>query len=411
MKVITRLLVISTVACTGSALAQEPLTDPEVMSVHDDLLTLDTHIDIGPGYGTPALDPSVLNRAQVNLPAMREGGLDAGFFIVYTPQGDLTEEGFTASVDAAEEKYRGILRMLRANKDTIGLATTSDEVEALNAEGMLAALIGIENSSPLGNTPEEVRESVAMWAERGARYASITHFGHNQFGGSSNPSVTRRDGPDPGLSELGQVLVGALNDYGIMVDISHVGPKTAADAMALSRAPIIASHSTVAAVYANARGLSDEQLTAIRDDDGVAHITAFRSYLAAVDPKITAAIEELREEMELTTSAARRTASPETLTEYTREIARIRKEFEDVTLEQFLDHVDHAVEVAGIEHVGLSGDFDGGGGVEGWDGAADSPNVTAALMQRGYSKDDLTKMWGGNVLRVMRNVQAEATVK
>lgn len=408
MKAIARLLVTSAFAVAGPALAQVPLTDTSVMSVHDDILTLDTHIDIGAGYGTPALDPSVLNRAQVNLPSMRSGGLDAGFFIVYTPQGDLTEEGHAASVKAAEEKYRGILRMLRANTGTIGLAKTPDEVEALNEKGMLAALIGIENSSPLGNTPEEVRESVAMWAERGARYASITHFGHNQFGGSSNPSLQRGDGEDPGLSELGRVLVEALNEHGIMVDISHVGPKTAADAMALSTAPIIASHSTVYAVYANARGLSDEQLAAIRDDGGVAQITAYRSYLAALDPKISAAIEELREKLGLTTSAERRAASPEKLTEYTREVARIRKEFEDVTLEQFLDHVDHAVEVAGIDHVGLSGDFDGGGGVEGWDGAADSPNVTAALMKRGYSKEDLQKIWGGNLLRVMRDVQAAA---
>ena len=408
MKLIARVLFISAVAAAGSAFAQESLTDPNVMSVHDDILTLDTHIDIGAGYGTPALDPAVLNRAQVNLPSMREGGLDAGFFIVYTQQEDLTDEGYAASVAAAEEKYSGILRMLRANRDTIKLAKTPDEVEALNDDGMLAALIGIENSSPLGNTAEEVKESVAMWAERGARYASITHFGHNQFGGSSNPSVQRRDGPDPGLSELGRVLVEALNDHGIMVDISHVGPKTAADAMAISRAPIIASHSTVAAVYANARGLSDEQLVAIRDDGGVAHITAYRSYLAAVDPKITAAIEELREELDLTTRDDRRVASPETLTKYTREVASIRQKFEDVTLEQFLDHVDHAVDVAGIDHIGLSGDFDGGGGVEGWDGAADSPNVTAALLERGYSKEDLIKMWGGNVLSVMRDVQAEA---
>ena len=410
MTVIARLAGTAAFVIAGSTFAQEPLTDPDVMSVHDDILTLDTHIDIGAGYGTPALDPGVLNRAQVNLPAMREGGLDAGFFIVYTPQGDLSEEGFAESVEAAEEKYRGILRMLRANRDTIELAKTPDEVEALNEEGMLAALIGIENSSPLGNTPEEVKESVAMWAERGARYASITHFGHNQFGGSSNPSVQRRDGPDPGLSELGRVLVEALNDHGIMVDISHVGPKTAADAMELSRAPIIASHSTVAAVYANARGLSDEQLTAIRDDEGVAHITAFRSYLAAVDPKISTAIEELREAMDLTTGDDRRAASPQKLTEYTREVASIRKKYEDVTLEQFLDHVDHAVEVAGIDHVGLSGDFDGGGGVEGWDGASESPNVTAALLERGYSSEELTKMWGGNVLRVMRDVQGEATM-
>ena len=393
----------------GPALTQAALTNADVMAIHDRLLTIDTHVDIGTGYGTALLDPGVINGAQVDLPSMRIGGLDAGFFIVYTPQGELTEEGYAEAVEAAEEKYRGILRMLRANPDTIALATTADEVEALNAEGKLIALIGIENSYPLGTTPEEVAKSIAMWAERGARYVSITHFGHNQFGGSSNPSSARGDGDDPGLSDLGRALVAALNDQGIMVDVSHVGPRTTADVMEASRTPIIASHSTAQAVYDNPRGLTDEQLQAIRDDGGVAQITAYRSYLAEVDPQITAAMSILRERLGLNSEADFGTASPGTLAEYRRESARIREKFEDVTLAQFLDHVDHAVQVAGIDHVGLSGDFDGGGGVEGWDNAADSPNVTLAMLERGYSEEDLAKIWGGNLLRVMREVQAAAT--
>lgn len=390
----------------GDAFAQAALTDAEVMAVHDRLLTVDTHVDIGTGYGTATLDPGVINGAQVNLPSMRVGGLDAGFFIVYTPQGALTEEGYSEAAEAAEEKYRGILRMLRANAHTIALATTPDQAEALNAEGKLVALIGIENSYPLGATPEEVAAAVAMWADRGARYASITHFGHNQFGGSSNPSGS--DGEDPGLSDLGRALVGALNDHGIMVDVSHVGSRTAAEAMEASSAPVIASHSTVQAVHDNPRGLTDEQLQAIRDDGGVAQITAYRSYLADIDPQITAAMSVLSERLNLHSGADFQAASPETLAEYDRERARIREMFEDVSLGRFLDHVDHAVEVAGIDHVGLSGDFDGGGGVEGWDNAAESPNVTAALLERGYSEEDLAKMWGGNLLRVMRDVQQAA---
>ena len=389
----------------GTAAAQDVFMDAETMALHDRLLTLDTHVDIGSGYGTTVLDPGVVSTAQVDLPSMRVGGLDAAFFIVYTGQGELTEEAYAEAEEAAEEKYRGILRMLRANPDKIALATTADEVEALDAEGKLIALIGIENSYPLGTTAEEVAEAVAMWAERGARYASITHFGHNQFGGSSNPSEDRGDGEDPGLNELGRALVAELNDHGIMVDISHVGPETAADAMEVSRAPIIASHSTVKAVYDNPRGLSDAQLEAIRDSGGVAQITAFRSYVADIDPRITAAMELLDGRLDPdseTTSAADQA-------EYASERARIRDAYDDVTLAQFLDHVDHAVEVAGIDHVGLSGDFDGGGGVEGWDGAAESPAVTAALLERGYSEEDLAKIWGGNLLRVMREVQAAAT--
>jgi membrane dipeptidase len=394
---------------TGPALAQTTLSDAKIMAIHDRMLTIDSHTDIGPGFGTDKLDPSILNNAQVDLPSMRIGGLDASFFVVYTPQADLTEQGYSKAMETAEEKYRSILRMLRANSHTIGLATTAEEVEALNAEGKLIALIGIENCFPLGTTPQEVSEAVELWAGRGARYASITHFGHNQFGGSSNPSKTRQDGDDPGLSDLGRALITALNDHGIMVDVSHVGPQTTADAIAASRAPVIASHSTVKAVYDNPRGLTDEQLMAIRQTGGVAQITAYRSYLAEIDPRVTAATSVLRERLGLTSSKAYIAASPETLAEFQHERDRIRKKFSDVTLAQFLDHLDHAVQVAGIDHVGLSGDFDGGGGVEGWDDAADSPNVTAALMERGYSEQDIAKIWGGNLLRVMRGVKAIAT--
>ena len=308
MRSSSRLLAASILSlAAGSASAQDVLADAEVMALHDGLLTLDTHVDIGSGYGTTTLDPGVVNSAQVSLPAMRVGGLDAAFFIVYTRQGELTEEGYAEAREAAEEKYRGVVRMLRANPDKIALATTADEVEALDAEGKLVALIGIENSYPLGTTPEEVADAVARWAERGARYASITHFGHNQFGGSSNPSSDRGDGDDPGLNDLGRALVAALNDHGIMVDISHVGPKTAADAMEASRAPVIASHSTVQAVYDNPRGLTDDQLRAIRDDGGVAQITAFRSYVGDIDPRITAAMTILSERLDPNSD----TATPE----------------------------------------------------------------------------------------------------
>ncbi|MEP1207667.1 MAG: membrane dipeptidase [Rhizobiaceae bacterium] len=392
----------------ASAFAQTTISEGQAMNLHDRLLTIDSHVDIGTGYGTARLNPAVLNDAQVNLPSMRSGGLDAAFFIVFTPQGETTSEGYARAKKFAEEKYRGISLMLNANGDTIGLATTADEVEALKAQGKLIALIGIENSFPLGSTEEEVAQAVKLWQTRGARYASITHFGHNQFGGSSNPSSRRNDGEDPGLSSLGRYLISALNDHGIMVDISHVGPRTSADAIKLSRAPVIASHSTVKSVYNNARGLTDEQLMAIRDSGGVAQITAYRSYLARIDPRIVSAMGALRKRLKLTSFAAFNSAAPEIVAEYRRERGRIRSEFDDVSLTQFLDHVDHAIKTVGINHVGLSGDFDGGGGVEGWDGASDSPNVTKQLLERGYSEEDLAKLWGGNLLRVMRDVESAA---
>ena len=193
-----------------------------------------------------------------------------------------------------------------------------------------------------------------------------------------------------------------------MVDISHVGKRTGLEAIELSRSPIIASHSTARAVYDNPRGLDDEQLRAIAEDDGVAQITAFRSYLGPVDEGLSDAIGELRTRLGLESGADFRAATPETLDEYAREQTRLRDEFPDVTLSQFLDHVVHAIEVAGIDHVGLSGDFDGGGGVDGWDGAEDSFNVTAALLERGYTEEDLGKLWSGNILRVLRATEAAA---
>ena len=294
----------------------DALISSETLETHDALLTLDTHVDIGAGFGTRRLDPGVNNRAQVNLPGMWAGGLDAGFFIVYTPQGPLDEDGYAAAEAAAEDKYRGIVRMLRGYRQLIGLAVTADEVESVVEGGRLVALIGIENAYPLGTTAEAVAERVAMWADRGARYASITHFGHNQFGGSSNLSETRGDGEDPGLTELGRTPVEALNEHGLMVDVSHVGPRTASEAMALSRAPVIASHSTAKAVHDNPRGLTDEQLRAIRDDGGVAQITAFRSYLAPVDESIGEAVDALSERLGLESRDDFAAASVATLDEF-----------------------------------------------------------------------------------------------
>ena len=387
----------------------DALTDPELLALHDRLLTLDTHVDIGLGHGSETLDPGRFNRAQVNLPSMRIGGLDAGFFIVYVPQGELDPEGYAEAQSRPPRRSIAASRRCCAPTPTASRSpTTADEVERLVADGMLVALIGIENGYPLGTTPEEVAERVAMWADRGARYASITHFGHNQFGGSSNPSDDRGDGEDPGLNDLGRALVAELNDHGIMVDVSHVGPRTAAEAMEASRAPVIASHSGAAGVYENPRNLTDEQLRAIAEDDGVAQMVAYRSYVAEEDAATTAEVDALRERLGLASGADFAAATPVVLEEYATERQRIRAENVDVTLAQFADHIDHAVEVAGIDHVGLSGDFDGGGGVEGWDGAEESANVTAELLARGYTEEDLAKLWGGNALRVMRAAEAAA---
>ena len=405
---IPALLALALAAALGWTLLSgdpDPLTEAEARALHDRLLTIDTHIDIGAGYATAALDPGGFTAAQVDLPKMRVGGLDAGFFIVYTAQGPRDAEGYAAARAAAEAKYAALSRLLRAYPDQVALATTAAEVEAIAQSGRRVMLIGMENAYPLGESVEDV----ALWAERGVRYVSLTHFGHNQFGGSSNPRADLGDAPeDPGLTDLGRALVAALNDHGVMVDVSHVGRASAMEAIALSRAPVIASHSGAKAVFDNPRNLDDAQLRAIRDNGGVAQMVAYRSYVAEADPALTEALDALRHSLGLTSFAAFRDATPETLAAWRRERAALRAAHEDVTLAQFVDHIDHAVSVAGIDHVGLSGDFDGGGGVAGWDGADDSLNVTLELARRGYTADQIARLWGRNVLRVMRAVEAAA---
>lgn len=389
-------------AVSDAARTPREVSEAEARALHTRVLTLDTHVDIGRGYATEQLDPGRFTRAQVDLPKMRAGGLDAMFLIVFTGQGALDEAGYAKAAASAENSYRAIRRAIEAYPDQIALASTADEVEAIHASGRKVALIGMENAYPLGSSIE----GVPLWAERGVRYVGLTHMGHNQFGGSSNPNPALGDAPeDGGLTELGRDLVKALNDHGILVDISHVGKRSMLEAVLLSRAPVIASHSGAAGRYENARNLDDEQLKAIRDNGGVAQMVAFRSYVAALAPEVAAGIAELRAAH---IAKGWDAASEADIAAYNQGVLDLRARYSDVGLDAFVDHIDYAVDLIGVDHVGIASDFDGGGGVVGWDNAAETLNVTWELMRRGYSEDDIRKLWGGNVLRILRAAQAAA---
>ena len=399
------LLLLGSVSFAANA-AQCPLVEPsleQARAVHDRMLTVDTHVDISPDYGSVKFDPGVFTASQVDFPKMRAGGLDAAFLILYSGQGKLDEAGYAEAREMVERKYQGIHRAALAYPAQAGLAASAAEVRALHEQGKRALLMGMENAYPLGASVKDV----PMWAKRGVRYISITHMGNNQFGGSSNPNEKLGDGKaDPGLTPLGRELIKALNDNGIMVDVSHVGKRTMLDAAKLSRAPILASHSGVKGVYDNLRNLDDEQLDAIKKSGGVAQIVAFRSYVAATDPAIEAGMKEL---------GARYfpdgwdKAKPEAFEAFRKESRALRNKHHDTDLKQFADHIDYAVKRIGIEYVGIVSDFDGGGGVKGWDDASETANVTRELMRRCYSEDDIRALWGGNVLRVMDAVARQST--
>jgi len=338
--------------------------DAVARGIHERVLTVDTHDDIPFDFATPMADPGVRGDRQVDLPKMREGGLNAGFFVVYVGQGDNTAEGFADAYEVAITKFDAIHRMTEAlYPREIGLARSAADVERIHAEGRLVAAIGIENGWPVGTD----LANLTKFHELGGRYITLAHNGHNQIADSAQP---RQDEPAElhgGLSPFGRDVVAEMNRLGIMIDVSHVSKNSMLQATVLSEAPVIASHSSCRALCDVARNMDDEQLRALGDNGGVIQIVALDEFLRATAPGDA-----------------------------------------PVSVVDLANHIDYAVGLIGIEHVGISSDFDGGGGVEGWADASETFNVTRELVDRGYSEEQIGKLWGGNLLRVWREVEAVA---
>ena len=386
-------------ACGGET--TEQLKDVDVSVLHSKTLTLDTHIDIPLTYMIE-IDPTGETDLQVDLPKLKAGQLDSGFWIVYTPQGDLTPKAYENGYSIAKTRIDAITALVTRHSSTFELAKTAADVRRIVEEGKYAVMVGMENAYPLGHS--EDTNNVQWWADKGVRYMGLTHFGHNQFGDSSNPNLLRDTGPKwKGLSPEGRDLVKQLNDAGIMVDVSHTGKQTMMQAADLSRAPIIASHSGVKAVADTPRNLDDEQLRKIAEVGGVAQMVALGAYVRLPTPEQQAARTTLDAEF-----GDRSTWDQEKRDRYGERRAKISAMAPGATVSDFVDHIDHAVKVAGIDYVGIASDFDGGGGVDNWQDASETENVTAEMVRRGYSEDDIAKIWGGNLLRVMEAVEAEA---
>ena len=398
-------LMLALSACTQTeSAAPEPEID--IAALHDRVLTLDTHIDIPLTYMTE-IDPTAKTDLQVDLPKLAAGKLDSGFWIVYTPQSDLTQGAYAAAAEIAETRMSAIEALVATHADSFVLAKTAGDVRRITGQGKQAVLVGMENAFPLGTACETTalcEETVRNWSQRGVRYMGITHFGHNQFGDSSNLNFQRDNGPKwNGLSPAGRDLVEQLNKAGIMVDVSHTGKQTMMQAADLSRTPIVASHSGVKAVADSARNLDDEQLRKIAEVNGVAQMVALGSYVKLPTPEQQAARDKLDAEFgdRASWDQAKRDLYGER-----RDV--IKAMAPEASVSNFVDHIDHAVKIAGIDHVGIASDFDGGGGIDGWQDASETLEVTAELVRRGYSEEDIGKIWGGNLLRVMEAVEAEA---
>jgi len=323
-----------------------------------DIITIDTHDDINIENFTDSLNYTMNTETQVNIPKMIEGGLDVAWFIVYTAQGELNNDGYSKAYDNAISKFDAIDRLVNVYApDQIELALNSEDVRRIVKKGKKVAMIGVENAYPMGLDTSNVRK---FW-ERGARYVSLAHNGHSQFS-DSNTGEYDDIFLHNGLSDLGRQLVKLLNYHGIMIDISHPSKEAIKQMIELSKAPVIASHSSARAFRDHPRNLDDEQLNWVKKNGGVVQTVALGSYLTD-----------------------RKDPPP--------------------NLDDFLNHIDYMVDLIGIDHVGISSDFDGGGGIIGWKDASETMNVTQGLLNRGYTNEEVSKLWGGNLLRVLDEVQ------
>ena len=379
----------------------------EARAIHDRVITIDTHVDIPFNFATDEVDPGERGRFQNDLPKMREGGLDAAFFIAYHGQGERTPEATEEAWERVLQKYDGIRRMTyEMYPDEIELAYTADDVERIHGEGKLVALIGMENLWPIGDDLSRLEEIHEM----GGRYISVTHNGHNQFGDAAveRPNLGD-DGPEwGGLSPLGEEVIDEMNRLGIMVDISHLGRETMMQAVERSRTPVIASHSSIRALADHPRNLDDEQLRAVQANGGVVRPTALGAFVKVQPPARAEALQELRDRFGIESGADVDALSDDDRVAYEAGLDELEERFPPANLQDFIDHIDYVVNLIGIDHVGISSDFDGGGGVEGWMDSSETFNVTLELVRRGYTEDEIRQIWGGNLLRVMREVEAVA---
>ena len=392
---------------TGAAETEAQLV-ARALEIHDRVLTMDTHADtplrmIEPGFDMSVRHDPNESGSKVDYPRMIEGGLDSIFFAAFVAQNIRDDEGDGRAKALALQMIDAIIESTVANSDTVGLALTPNDAIELEKQGKRAVYIAIENGYPIGSD----LANVELFYDKGVRYITLVHSTNNDLADSATDA---KGVEHQGLSQLGEEVVKEMNRLGIMIDVSHASDDVFYDTIAISKAPIIATHSNARAVTEHKRNMSDDMLKTIAEHGGVVQLTMLASYLrtAPENPERNAAIAAARANMmppsEMTDDD--RAAMRQTLNE-------INQKFPNppATVQHAADHIDHIVSVAGIDHVGIGCDFDGGGGIEGVFDASEVMNITIELVRRGYSEEEIGKIWSGNVLRVFRKVQALAEQK
>jgi membrane dipeptidase len=398
---LTAILGIAVAACT---VAKTPLTvEQKARELHARMLTVDTHSDtafsllrtdwkIGDRH-----DPNGRGAGKIDLPRMKEGGLDAEFFAAFVGQGPLTPEAYVKAKDRALQAVEAVRKMTEDYPSMIGLAVDPEGARRLKKEGKLTAFIGMENGYPIGRD----LSLVEFFHKKGVRYITLCHSSDNDI---CDSSTDRRDPQDKGLSEFGRQVVAECNRAGMMVDISHASERSFFDVLAVAKAPIIASHSSARAVCDNPRNLTDDQLRALAKNGGVIQICFLAAYVKT--PPVVPEREKALKELEAKYGSIRQIQDETLRTKAMAEREAVNQKYPEVraNVQDLVDHIDHVKSVVGVDHVGIGTDFDGGGGVVGCDDVSGMIHVTEELIRRGYTDREIEKIWGGNFLRVFQKV-------
>lgn len=404
-------LVLLTAGCSKAPETDHSTVETEqeliarALDIHDRVLTLDSHADtplrmIEPGFDMAERHDPNETGSKLDYPRMKEGGLDAVFFAAFVAQDIRDDDGNSRAKNLALQMIDAVVTSTEENSEIVGLALDPEDARELEKAGKRAIYIAIENGYPIGADIANVE----LYFDRGVRYITLVHSTNNDLA----DSATDPQGPEHGgISQFGEAVVREMNRLGMMVDVSHGSDEVFYDAIAVSKAPIIASHSNARAVTGHKRNMSDDMLKAMAENGGVVQLTMLGTYLRDMpeNPQRDAAIAELR---------AKRKPAGEMTREDRKAMRQAMNEINErypapsATVQHAVDHIDHIVAVAGIDHVGIGCDFDGGGGIEDVFDASEVMNITIELVRRGYTAEEIEKIWSGNLLRVFNEVQAVA---
>ena len=379
-------------------------------SIHEAILVLDAHLDIEATFFVPE-QPEVSGWQKLaSLEKIEEGGLDAAFFVAYTNQGPLTREGYAQAYETVLDKIDTIRRAIDGPlRAQVGLALEPDDVHAIHKSGRIVAIIALENGYPLGEDLERLRTLYSL----GVRYVTLAQVGHNQI----CDSKWAPGQPEPlhgGLSAFGEEVVATMNELGCIVDVAHISKPSVLDVLRLSKAPVLVSHSGVQGVGGVGNILDDEELDGLQENGGVIHIVGLRRAIKTDSAEKTQEVADLRVEFGLPIDfylffLTLQERDADTRRAYEQRLEEIESRHGKPSVRDLVDHVEYVVDRIGIDHVGLSSDFiNQSFSLDGWRDASETRNVTLEIARRGYTVEEIGKIWSGNTLRVWGEVEAVA---